>query len=94
MVWIVCVCCEKFLRNFEARTFALITPFRPVLHRILCSSETVPNASKQKETHENLSLGSNGVDQGRSLQKILMRLRGTNFFTNFTSLARFALSFV
>src|SRR6185437_7823101 len=41
--------------------------------------------------HQNVSLGSYGVDPGRSLRKILTRLRGTNFCT---SSARFASSFV
>src|SRR6185369_11250807 len=41
--------------------------------------------------HQNISLGSNGVDRVRSLQKILTRLRGTNFCT---SSARFAPCFV
>src|SRR6185437_761918 len=43
------------------------------------------------ETHQNISLGSNGEDRVRSLRKIPMRLRGTNFCT--TS-ARCAPSFV
>src|SRR6185503_15036525 len=38
-----------------------------------------------------MSLGSNGVDWVRSLQKIPMGLHGTNFFT---SLTRFTLSVV
>src|SRR6185503_5303101 len=41
--------------------------------------------------HQNISLGSNGVDRVRSLRKILTQVRGTNFCT---SLARFAPSFV
>src|SRR4029078_469037 len=41
--------------------------------------------------HQNVSLGSNGVDRVRSLRKIPTRLRGTNFCT---SSARFAPSFV
>ena len=41
--------------------------------------------------HQNVSLGSNGVDRVRSLRKILMRLRGTNICN---SSARFAPSFV
>src|SRR6185312_8364315 len=41
--------------------------------------------------NKNVSLGSNGVDRVRSLQKILTRLRGTNFCT---SSARFATSVV
>src|SRR4026208_2534465 len=51
----------------------------------------VPNAPKWYETHQNMSLGSNGVDRVRLLRKIPMRLRGTNFCT---SSARFAPSFV
>src|SRR6185312_4533613 len=39
------------------------------LHRVSCSSETVPNAPKQKETHQKMSLGSNGVDREHLLQK-------------------------
>ena len=41
--------------------------------------------------HQNVSLGSIGVDRVRSVQKIPTRLRGTNFWT---SSARFAQSFV
>src|SRR6185312_6333162 len=51
----------------------------------------VPNAPKWYEMHQNVSLGSNGVDRVRLLRKIPKRLRGTNFCT--TS-ARFAPSFV
>src|SRR6185437_5845096 len=47
-----------------------------------------PNTRKM---HQNMSLGSNGVDRVRSLPKIPMRFRGTNFCT---SSARFAPSFV
>ena len=46
------------------------------------------------EMHQNMSLGLNGVDRERSLQKILTRHRGTNFCINCTSLVRFAASFV
>src|SRR6185369_11705354 len=41
--------------------------------------------------HQNISLGSNGVDRVRLLRKIPTRLRGTNFCT---SSSRFAPSFV
>jgi len=77
-----------------ARTFALIAPFWRVLLVVSCSSETVPNAPKWKETHQNMSLGSNGVDRERLLQKILTRHHGLNFCINCTSLACFAASFV
>ena len=53
-----------------ARTFALIAPVHPILHRVSYSDETIPNAPKHYETHPNMSLGSNGVDRVDSLQKI------------------------
>ena len=84
---------ERSLRKFK-RTFALIAPDWCVLQQVLCNSETVPNAPKQKETHQKMSLGSYGVDREHSLRKILTRHRGTNFCINSTSLARFAASFV
>ena len=74
-----------------AQIFALIAPVQPILHRVSCSNETLANAPKYNETHQNMSLGSNGVDRVRSLRKILMRLRGTKFCT---SSDRFAPSFL
>ena len=50
-----------------------------------------PECTQIVQNHQNISLGSNGVDRVRSLQKILTRLHGTNFCT---SSARFAPSFV
>jgi len=44
-----------------ARTSAFIAPVQPVLHRVSCSNETLPNASKYNEMHQNMSLGSNGA---------------------------------
>src|SRR6185436_2443636 len=64
------------------------------LHRVSCNSETVQKAPERKETHQNMSLGSNSVDRQRLLQKILTRHHGLNFCINCTSLARFAPSFV
>ena len=52
-----------------ARTFALIAPVWRILLQVSYSSETVENAPERKETHQNMSLGSNGVDRERSLQK-------------------------
>ena len=60
------------------------------LHRLSCSNETLPNAPKYYETHQNMSLGSNGMDRVRSLWKIPMRLRGKNFCINCTSSTCFA----
>ena len=79
MVWIGCLHCEKLRHNFVARTFGLIAPVLPVLHRVPCSNITVPNACKQYKTHQNMSLGSNGVDGMHSLRRILTQLRCTNF---------------
>ena len=81
MGWIRCVW-EKLQRDFVARTFALIAPVLYVLQQVSCTYETIPNAPKHYERHQNMSLGSNGVDRARSLQKILKRLCGTNFCIN------------
>ena len=89
MGWIGCIHCEKFGHNFVARTFALIAPFQLILHRVSCSNEMVPNAPKHYETHQNMSLGSDGVDRVDLLQKILTQFCGFNFCINFNSSARF-----
>ena len=50
--WLIgCVRCEKSRRDFAAPTFALIAPVHPVLHRVSCSYEMIPNALKHYETH-------------------------------------------
>ena len=83
-----CVCCQKFERDFVARTFALV---RPVLHLVSEGNLTVPNAPKCYEIHQIVSLGSNGADRLRLFRKTLTQLRGTNFCTSST---RFPPSFV
>ena len=85
---------RKIPMQFHGTNCALMAPVQPVLYRVSCSNETLPNAPKHYETHQNMSLGSNGVDWVRSLRKILMRLQGTNFFINCTSSTRFASSFL
>ena len=59
MGWIRCARCEKFRPDFVARTFALISSIQPILHRVLCSNEMVPNAPKHYETQRNIGIGSN-----------------------------------
>ena len=76
------------------RTCALIAPVQPILHQVLCSNERLPNAPKHYETHQNMGLGSNGVDRVDLLQKNPMRIRGRNFCINCSSLACFAPSFM
>ena len=89
-----CVRCEKSQCDIMARTFVLIAPVHPVLHRVSCSNETIPNAPKRYVMHQNMSLGSNGVDWVHSLRKITTRLCGTNFCINCTSSHRFTPSFM
>jgi len=69
MEWVRCIRCEKFQNDFMAQTCALIAPVQPILQQVLCSNETLPNAPKHYETHQNMSLGPNGVDWVRSLRK-------------------------
>ena len=60
---------KKFQNDIMAQTCALIEPVQPVLHRVSCSNEILPNAPKHYVMHTNMSLGSNGVDWVRSLRK-------------------------
>ena len=62
--------CEKLQRDIVAQTFVLIALVQYVFQQVSCSYETIPNAPKYYKTHRHISLGSNGVDQVRSLQKI------------------------
>jgi hypothetical protein len=52
-----------------ARTFTLTAPVWRILHQVSCSSETVTNAPKRKETQQNMSLGSIGMDRERRYEK-------------------------
>ena len=70
MIWIGYLRCEKFRRDFVARTFALIAPIRQDLHYVSRSNEMVQMHHKHYETHKNMSLGSNGMDRVPSLRKI------------------------
>ena len=49
MGWIGCICCEKFRRDFVARTFALV---RPILHRVRKATKRSwmnPNSTKRNK---------------------------------------------
>ena len=93
MGWISCVRCEKLQHDFMARTFVLIEPVQYVLQQVSCSYETISNAPKYYKMHQNIGIGSNGVDWLCSLRKIPMWLRGTNLCINWTSSPRLASSF-
>ena len=140
MGWIGCVHCEKFRRDFVARTIAPVRPvFAPSFvwqpngpkcikivrnapkHEFrvqwggsralvaknsdttswceLCTSSAHfapsfvnqpngPKCTKIIRTHQNMSLGSNGVDRVPWLQKIPTRHRGMNFCTSSAVLHR------
>ena len=92
--WTGSVRCEKTRHDFVARTFALIALVLPILQRTSCYYETILDAPKCYEMDWNISLGSNGVDWVRSLQKIPTWLRGTNFCINCTSSPNLAPSFM
>ena len=70
MVWIRSFRCEKFEEDIMARTFSLIALVWHVLQQVSCSRKMVLNAPKRKETHQNMSLGSNGVNREHLLRKI------------------------
>ena len=71
-----------------APTFGFIAPVQPILHRVSCTNEMVQNAPKHYETHQNMSLRSDGIDRVDLLEKILTQLCGLNFCINYNSLAR------
>ena len=85
---------RKILKRLHGTNLCFNAPVQPVLHQVSCRNETLPNAPKHYETHQNMSLWSNGVDRVRSLRKIPMRFHGTNLCINCTSSTRFAPSFV
>jgi len=85
---------KKLQCDFIARTFAFIALVQYVLQQVSCSYDTIPDATKFFEMDWNISLGSNGVDWVRSLQKIPTWLRGTNFCIDCTSSVCFATSFM
>jgi hypothetical protein len=74
--------------------FALIALVQSNSHQVSCSNETIPHAPKHCETHQNISLGYNGVDQVCLLRKIPMQLLGKNFCTTCTSSTQLAPSFM
>ena len=87
MLWVGSGRSVKYLRDFLARTLALIARFRPVLHILSCHNEMVSNAGKRYKMHQYVSLESNVEDRLRSFGKITMRLHGTKVCINCTSSA-------
>ena len=75
---------RKIRMRLHGTNFCINAPGQPILHRVSCCNKTLPNAPKYYETHQNMSLWSNGVDRVRSLRKIPMRFHGTNLSINCT----------
>jgi len=69
MEWVGCIRCQKFQNDFMAQTCALIAPVQPVLQRLSSRNEILPNAPKHYETHQNMSLESNGGGSGPFVAK-------------------------
>jgi hypothetical protein len=80
MGWIECVPCEKFWRDFIALFGPFCIDFRAVI--------------KRSEMHQNMTLGSNGVDRLCSLRNNPRRLCCTSLCTKCASWARFASIFM
>ena len=80
-----------FAKNSDATLWHQFNLFCTEFHVVTKHWQMHPNTTK---THQNMSLGSNGVDRVRSLPKIPMRVRGTNFCFNCTSSAYFASIFM
>ena len=53
-----------------ARFSALIRPVQYVLHHVSCSYEIIQYELKHYATHENMKLGSNGMDQVHCCEKL------------------------
>ena len=82
----------KIRCDFVPRTFAFM--FNPFCTKFCVVTKQIQNAPKQYETHQYYSLGSNGADRVCLLEKIPMRLHGTNLCLNCTSSTYFAPSSV
>ena len=80
------------VKNSDATLWhKLLHQFGPLCTEFRKATKRSQIHQKWYETHQHVSLGSNGVVRVRSLRKIPTRLRGTNFFT---SSARFAPCFI
>ena len=80
--------------RFRSTNFFINWPVQPILHRVLCSNETLPNAPKHFEMLQNMSLVPMGWIECVHCEKNPMRLYGTNMCISCTSSTRFALRFM
>jgi len=85
---------RKITMWLRGMDFCINCTCSPSFAQSFISYETIPNAPKHYEMHQNMNLGSNGIYRVRFLRKITKWLRGTNFCINGTSSPRFAPSFM
>jgi len=57
---------RKILMRFHGTNLCINCTCSTCLHRVSCCNETLPNAPKYYETHQNMSFGSNGVGRVHS----------------------------
>ena len=79
MGWIECVLCEKFRCDFMAQTCALEHQFNPFCTEVHVVTKHWLMHPNTKKTHQNMSLGSNGMDRVRSCQKFLCEFVARTF---------------
>ena len=91
---IECVLCEKIQCDLMAQTCPLIAPVQPFCTEFRVVMKHCQMHRNTTKMNQNKSLRSNGVDRVRSLPKIPMQVRGTNFCINCTSSTYFAPSFM
>ena len=65
--------------RLHGRNLRIIVPVRPVMHRVSCGNDMVPNAPKHYKMHQIMCLWSNGVDRLCSLRITPTRLIGRPF---------------
>src|SRR6185503_5778243 len=89
-----CVCYEKIPTSLRTTNVCINCTSSPRFAPSFMQLRNDNKCTKHYETHQNMSLGSSGVDQVLCLPKITTRLHGTNFCINCTSSVYFATSFM
>jgi hypothetical protein len=90
--WVQCGGSGAFVaKNFDATLFTELVREWHMFGKFCIDFRAV---TKQSETPQNMSFGSNGVDRVRSLQKLPTQLRLANLCLNGATSASFASAFV
>ena len=84
----------EVLKWLRGTNFCINCPSSAHFAPSFVQQEMIPNPSRHYEMHQNMSLGSDGVDRVDLLQKILTRFCGTNFCINCNSSACFEPSII